>query len=45
MNLIMFILECIYNQIITYAENEEDTLLLIDDFASELKKWWCIKIT
>ena len=30
-------LEHIYQQIIQYAAEEEDTLLLIDDFASELK--------
>ena len=29
---------------ITYAENEEDTLLLIDDFASELKNGDVLKL-
>ena len=38
------ILECIYNQIITYTENEETILLLIDDFASELKNGDVLKL-
>lgn len=38
------ILERIYNQIIVYAQNEEDTLLLIDDYASELKNNEVLKI-
>ena len=38
------ILEHIYNQIIDYASNEEDTMLLIDDFASELKNGDLLKL-
>ena len=38
------ILEQIYNQIMQYAENEEDTLLLIDDYASELKNGDVLKL-
>ena len=38
------ILETIYFQIMEYAENEEDTLLLIDDFASELKNGDVLKL-
>ena len=33
-----------YNQIIKYEENKEDTFLLIDDFASELKNSDVLKL-
>ena len=38
------ILEQIFNQIIGYSQEEEDTLLLIDDFASELKNGDVLKL-
>ena len=38
------VLETIYFQIMGYAENEEDTLLLIDDYASELKNGDILKL-
>jgi len=38
------VLENIYNQIIAYASEEEDTLLLIDDYASELKNRDLLKL-
>ena len=38
------ILETIDFQIMEYAENEEDTLLLIDDFASEVKNGDVLKL-
>ena len=38
------ILAQIYNQIIAYAQDEEDTLLLIDDYASELKNGDVLKL-
>ena len=38
------ILEQIYNQIMQYAENEQGTLLLIDDYASELKNGDVLKL-
>ena len=38
------ILEQIFNQIILYAQEEEDTLLLIDDYASELKNGDVLKL-
>ena len=37
-------LDRIYNQIIEYAQNEEDTLLIIDDYASELKNGDLLKL-
>ena len=38
------ILDHIYNQIMMYSELEEDTLLLIDDYASELKNGDVLKL-
>ena len=38
------VLDHIYNQVMEYAENEEDTLLLIDDYASELKNGDVLKL-
>ena len=38
------ILGRILNAIIEYAQEVEDTTLLIDDYASELKKWRWNKI-
>ena len=38
------VLETIYFQVMGYAENEEDTLLLIDDYASELKNGDILKL-
>ena len=38
------ILERIFNQVVQYAAEEEDTLLLIDDFASELKNGDVLKL-
>ena len=38
------VLDHIYNQIVTYACEEEDTLLLIDDYASELKNGDLLKL-
>ena len=38
------ILERIFTQIVQYASEEEDTLLLIDDFASELKNGDVLKL-
>ena len=38
------ILERIFNQVVQYASEEEDTLLLIDDFASELKNGDVLKL-
>ena len=38
------ILEQIFNQIMGYAQEEEDTLLLIDDYASELKNSCLLKL-
>ena len=38
------ILAQIYNQSIEYAQDEEDTLLLIDDYASELKNGDVLKL-
>ena len=38
------ILEQIFNQIMGYAQEEEDTLLLIDDYASELKNGAVLKL-
>ena len=38
------ILDQIYNKIMEYAANEEDTLLLIDDYASELKNGDVLKL-
>ena len=38
------ILAHIYDQIVDYASNEEDTLLLIADFASELKNGDLLKL-
>ena len=38
------ILEQIFNQIMGYSQEEEDTLLLIDDFASELKNGDVLKL-
>ena len=37
-------LDHIYNQIIDYAQNEEDTLLIIDDYAGELKNGDLLKL-
>ena len=37
-------LDHIYNQIIEYAQNEEDTLLIIDDYAGELKNGDLLKL-
>ena len=38
------VLELIYNKIIEYANDEEDTLLIIDDYASELKNGDLLKL-
>jgi len=38
------VLDHIHNQIVTYACEEEDTLLLIDDYASELKNGDLLKL-
>ena len=38
------ILEILLEQIIEYSENEEDTLLIIDDFTSELKNGEVLKL-
>ena len=38
------ILDHIFNQVMGYAEEEEDTLLLIDDYASELKNGDVLKL-
>ena len=38
------ILDRIFNQVMGYAQEEEDTLLLIDDFASELKNGDVLKL-
>ena len=38
------VFENICNQVMGYAENEEDTLLLIDDYASELKNGDVLKL-
>ena len=38
------ILEQIFNQVMGYAQEEEDTLLLIDDYASELKNGDVLKL-
>ena len=38
------ILEKKFNQIVEYAPDEEDTLLLIDDYAIELKNYDVLKL-
>ena len=38
------VLELIYNRIIEYASDAEDTLLIIDDYASELKNGDLLKL-
>ena len=38
------ILEQIYNQVMEYSDNKKDTLLLINDYARELKNGYVLKL-